>query len=41
MYVRKYHVVIENNLQRLQFCDSEMLVVANSKLCMALIIMSG
>ncbi len=40
MYVRKYHVVIEANLQRLQPCDSEMLVEANSKLCMVLIIMS-
>ena len=41
MYVRKRHVVIEANFQRLQLCDSEMLVVVNSKLCIGLIIMSG
>ncbi len=29
MYVRKYHVVIEANLQRLQLCDSDMWVEAN------------
>ena len=37
----KYHVAIEANLQRLQLCDSEMLVVANSKLCIALIAKSS
>ena len=41
MYVRKYRVVIEANLQRLQLCDSEMLDVANSKFGIGLIIMSG
>ena len=40
MYVRNYHVVIEANLQRLQLCDSEMLVEANSKLYMALYVYS-
>ncbi len=39
--VRKCHVVIEANLQCLQLSDSDMVVVANSKLCMALIMMSG